>query len=679
MNHRSTQRGASSEPSRRAFLVTAAGAVVAGGSLLRGAMAQETPRSAQPGSQGERPDVRPEAPAHRDLPAAASQPAIATTASTAGVASQASAPYAGTWAEGTVPDTLDLPQRAELALHALTGALDPEYGYELFFQVRFCQNPAMMFHEGSGLPTNNPKFAEAQAMMRIMSGSDYGLDIQHAMLQSMLRNIHEDGLYYSPMERRPWSHEGLVAVGGGPELPFANVYGNARFLLAMMALSQADKDPAWEGRIKRIADGLVRIAIDKGDYAYYPVGRGVGEAFSYTPGGWTEAEESTDGHFGVPMYFSGPIRALAAWYELSGDRSALTMAGKLTAYLRRPALWHATTELDGVFGPQHGHCTWHFHAHTAALRGLLAYAMAIQDTDLIQFVRDSYEWLGQFGVARIGWFPEHLKADPNCESCCTADMVALAIRLSDAGAGDYWDDVDRYVRNQLVEQQLTRRDYLERLVQSSPPKPVQPPRETADRVIERNIGAFVGHGALSLLPDTWIMHCCTGNATTALYYAWESITRFRGETAVVNLLLNRASTWLDVQSCLPHEGRVTLVNKAARRVAVRVPSWVDRKAVQCWVGTQRVSPVWAGNYVLFEDLRPGTELDLRFAVQDRVERFVLNEREYTAHFRGHTVVELTPRQAGVGYPIYERSACRAEKTPLRRARRFIPAQVLNWT
>jgi hypothetical protein len=622
--------------------------------------------------------MQPGEPTRRDLLRTAGSSDAAMANGQAGELAPASSRCTGAWEEGTVPDTLDLAQRAELALHCLTGALDPEYGYELYFMVRFCQNPAMMHHESTGLPTNNPKFAEAQAMMRVMSGSDHNLDIQHAMIQSMLRNIHEDGLYYSPLERRPWSHEGGDNSNAPPK-PFANVYGNARFLLAMMALSQWDKNPEWEGRMKRIGDGLVRIAIDKGDYAYYPVGRGVGEGFSFTPGGWMETEEPTDGNFGVPMYFSGVVRALAGWHEMSGDRKALAMAGKLAAYLRRPFVWSPSAQPDGVFGPQHGHCSRHFHAHSAALWGLLAYALAVQDADLILFVRDGYEWLRQFGVARIGWFPENLNADQHCESCCIADMVALAIRLSDAGAGDYWDDVDRYVRNQLVEQQLTRQDHLERLVQSSPAQAVHPPRETSDRVIERNIGGFAGHGDLSLLPDTWIMHCCTGNATTALYYAWEGITRFRGETAVVNLLLNRASTWLDVHSHLPHEGRVTLVNKAARRVAVRIPPWVDRKEVQCRIGERRVAPIWAGNYVLFEDLHPKDELGVRFPVQDRVERFVLDAQEYTAHFRGHTVVELAPRQSGVGYPIYERSEYRTEHAPLRRARRFIPAQVLKWT
>jgi len=57
-------------------------------------------------------------------------------------------------------------------------------------------------------------------------------------------------------------------------------------------------------------------------------------------------------------------------------------------------------------------------------------------------------------------------------------MVALAIRLSDAGVGNYRGDAARYVRYQLVEQQLIRRDYLEQLVQSSPSQPAVPPRES---------------------------------------------------------------------------------------------------------------------------------------------------------------------------------------------------------
>ena len=42
----------------------------------------------------------------------------------------------------------------------------------------------------------------------------------------------------------------------------------------------------------------------------------------------------------------------------------------------------------------------------------------------------------------------------------------------------------------------------------------------------------------------------------------------------MNLLLNRASPWVDIDSSLPYEGLVRIRNKVADTVAVRVPGWV---------------------------------------------------------------------------------------------------------
>ena len=46
-----------------------------------------------------------------------------------------------------------------------------------------------------------------------------------------------------------------------------------------------------------------------------------------------------------------------------------------------------------------------------------------------------------------------------------------------------------------------------------------------------------------------------------LYYAWHGITRFNDGVATVNMFLNRGSSWLDVDSWLPYEGKVLLTNK----------------------------------------------------------------------------------------------------------------------
>ena len=60
--------------------------------------------------------------------------------------------------QATVPDTLDLAERAELALNGLSGTLDPEGDHQMYFFV-FCNtNPPWMEHGGSDSPCM-PKYA----------------------------------------------------------------------------------------------------------------------------------------------------------------------------------------------------------------------------------------------------------------------------------------------------------------------------------------------------------------------------------------------------------------------------------------------------------------------------------------------------------------------------------------
>ena len=585
-------------------------------------------------------------------------------------------PVVGKSYEATVPGTLDLADRAGLAVNCLTGALDPDYGYEIYFHVRFNANPAYMRHEASGLPTNNPKFAEALPMMRVMSGSTQHLDIERGMLKRMLALVSDDGLYYAPILGRPWHQTWDRA-----DEDFANVYGNGRFLLAMMAWYQYDGNPVWAEYIKNMIAGLRKIAVFKQDYAYF-VDPKVGESFSYPKSGYEgEQTEPSDPNFSTHMYHSGVVQALAKWYRLTGDEDALEFARKLASFMRQPKFWVPETGPASIVGGERGHFQWHFHSHTAMLLGLLEYATAANDAGLKEFVRNGYEYARNFGVSRIGWFPEHTgRYKPDgapwespCESCCIADMVCLAVKLSVASVGDYWEDVDRYVRNQLVEQQFVRKDLLEKVSASSAPHEAQPPAETADRVIERNIGGWAGYGNLTELPDAWIMHCCTGNGSRSLFYAWNNIVRDQGlGTAQINLLLNRASPWLDIDSHLPYEGKVVIHNKTAKRLFVRMPLWVAHKEVRCQVGPEPRHAVWNNNYLLVEGLKPGNEVTITFPMVDKTWACTLWGKTYTLQLRGNTVVDISPREhSDRGYPIYQRDPLRAQTAPMVRRTRYV--------
>ena len=88
---------------------------------------------------------------------------------------------------------------------------------------------------------------------------------------------------------------------------------------------------------------------------------------------------------------------------------------------------------------------------------------------------------------------------------------------------------------------------------------------STSKVIPRSIGLMSGMIEVTTMPYTIQGGCCSGNGTQAMYYAWHSTVRFKDAVATVNLLLNRASPWMDVSSYLPYEGKVVLKNKQARR------------------------------------------------------------------------------------------------------------------
>ena len=208
--------------------------------------------------------------------------------------------------------------------------------------------------------------------------------------------------------------------------------------------------------------------------------------------------------------------------------------------------------------------------------GLLSYAIAVNGAQLKEFVRSGYEYAHNFGLARLGNFGE---------GCATGDMTWLA--LNDAGVGDYWDDADRYLRNRLAELQITDAPRLRQVTDRMPPGrgrwdtahgPLEPLGESADRVIERSVGYFFSDATHpTLIPDHSMMLtvCCTGNCTPALYCRWESIVRCANGAAQVNLWLNRASPWLDLDSYLPYEGKLVIHNKTTRKLSVRIPAWLE--------------------------------------------------------------------------------------------------------
>jgi hypothetical protein len=288
------------------------------------------------------------------------------------------------------------------------------------------------------------------------------------------------------------------------------------------------------------------------------------------------------------------------------------------------------------------------------------------------------------GDPLVGWCPEFMpgtdefeeQSFESVEICEVSDMVFLALLLTRNGAGDYWDDADRWVRNMYAGGQMTDADFVKRIPDCYlNPAPGQFSSQRwisiwnavskDDRDIGlRSVGSFFGwmranDGLLVLKADNGeeklsprsIMHCCTANGARTLYYVWDSIVSKAGDECRVNLLLNRASEWLDVHSYLPVQGRVVLKIKRAGRVAVRMPEWVTLGEVNTAVGGQKAATRVQGRYLAIEGLKAGDEVDLTFPVPERTLHRVLGRRPYKLTFKGSNVVAIDP--PGLACPLYQ--------------------------
>ena len=621
--------------------------------------------------------------------------------------------YQGERYQAEVPDTLDLADRAALALNGIGGTIDPDGDYQMWIEMCCSANPPYMLHGGSD-GSCTPKYAVSMPLMRVACGSDRYLDIEQGMFDTLVDWISEDdGLLYTVYSpSRPWHVNWYDHMRNVPDYQAmtedAAIPTSSGTMMLAMLIRQQMGDPALEPLLKAMARGLESIAIDRGDYAYYPDG-GFGQAFVYPRSGWMRTDEPGGEHEGgegsVLMYHGYQLRAMSLWAALTGDEQALEFAGKLARFIMKPKFWGGVSDPTPSSGKERGHVDHPSHHRATCLRALLEYGFVVGDPYICDFVRTSYEHMRSFGIPEIGFIPTSGPRGHYMEACLMGDNAALALKLSLGGYGDYWEDVDRMVRNQLVESQLADRGLLERIVASSPQRKPgsdyslrggdsQVPLELApgieyagEDVLDRALGTFIGgpHHGVTSIDFVQGAHCCTGNGTSGIYYAWESITRRDGDNAQVNLFLNRAAPWLDVDSHLPYEGRVVITNKTARRISVRIPPWVNHSRLESRVNGEGRRPGWVAGYAVFDGLTPGDAIELSFPLATQTlsrtaySAGTPDETVYTIRTRANTVLDISPRdEAPRSYPFYLRDHLKGDRAPMKTVTRSVAPIIPEW-
>lgn len=545
-------------------------------------------------------------------------------------------PYQGTTYETNVPDTLDMQDMADMVINAITHSVSPADTSIVYLRFNLNNGKRIEKWQESSL---EGELMEALGAMRIITGSNINQNVDQAWRQFFLEKFAKDEITFTG------------AAGGRLLSWIANNY-------------IYQKDEGWKAVGEKAVLNLLQRARQKDDFCYFPDMPGVYGAPTnkeWMPKGW----EAT---------FAGWIlQGAVDFYAATGSQKAKELAGKLAQYLKNRA---------GIFDNQ-GHFialhyftdrpSLHFAHHANALEGMIEYSLATKDMEFATFVKKSYEWARNRGSPLIGYFPEYIKLWPDnrdfedTETCCIADMIQIAIGLTEMGVGDYWDDVDRFLRNQFSENQL----------------PIA--RENGERYWWADVGGAFASWALPNEFDapkniwTSFTLCCTANAGRALHKAWSKMINYKDGSLKLNLLLNRASAWIDVNSYIPYEGRVDIkIKKPLKELLVRIPEWIQSgsKDVVCDINNTPRQFNWLDRYINLGAVNPNDAVVVKFPISERTQKETIGKvdgkpAEYTFIIRGNNVVDINPQ--GKTEPQYYRKGkqYRAGTVSWKKVKRFV--------
>ena len=381
-------------------------------------------------------------------------------------------------------------------------------------------------------------------------------------------------------------------------------------------------------------------------------------------------------------YDAWTVEGLCAVYRETGNKDALKLAGRLVRYLKDYA---EVIGADGKFlavVPGSSDALSFHHSFQVAL-ACAEYAATSHNSAGFDFVKTAYEHALSISSTETGYTPVFSYGsrptgeidDNNIELCSGSDLAQMAYWLTIGGVGDYWEDVERFVRNQISAAQLadTRWAYDLPVNKGS----VVYPNSRVETAVASVIGLFGQFAAPNdLYNQDKALVCCTGNTVRTLYYIWKNSIGFipglEGGALHVNILMNRATQWADVNSYIPYRGKVEIRVKAdCSRVFVRAPEWVPTRSrnITCKINKKLVPLKWQGRYIDIGEVKKGQIVDIMFPIVIRNIDTQINGKLYTLTVKGNTVLSIDP--PGKVIPIYERDKYLSDQTVLMRTGRYL--------
>ena len=528
----------------------------------------------------------------------------------------------------------DIRARAALALRHYGSFLDEELGDIPWFYARLTPNESWAEHSEWDFGDATGRYLDAALRLAAVApGAAADRAVERLARAFPALFSRGDGLCYRP--------EGLGWVKPG-----ANMFDQRSALYGLVSWAVLGGAAKARPLLDAHVAALIRIAETTGDWCRYPYA-------DYTPGMEQPGRERPPAFAVDPLHYGGGvlIAPLMLCHQATGHPGALELAGRLARYVVDHT-W--AFDADGAYWSEiRSDCDGHVHSRLATVSGVLRWALEAGDQRLKDWCVRIYDWSRGIG-STWGWFPEGLfhkvyrDTTAHSETCCTTDMIDVALLLARSGRPACWDHVEAYA-NHLFASQVTdvswSRDGSSRAATD---------RVGVRRIATRYLGAFTGRTRPDDLTNDGVldtMGCCAAAGGQGLSHLWENTLDDDGGTVDVNLWLTRGAPAMDLSA--PEPGRLEMRLKSARRVRLRAPGWMDPGLVRVTVdGRARPVPVSGGRVHLGEVSR-GATVVVQAECPPRETRERVAGHEYVVNWRGNVVTGL--RKCGPRLPVYGRT------------------------
>ncbi len=532
-------------------------------------------------------------------------------------------------------EKFDLDLSARLALNYLTKMVDAERDYLPYWLVQITAYPSWAKHCRVDDAELVASWYNAIASVREILGTDEGAEVQAGFKRHLYRHWGEDGLRYH--EPYPWTHT-----------IHHSFHEDAYLLAALNFIIEREEDPEAEklaGNLIHALRGLVHERKTRtfwsGDFAFdshiYEFPNDVyikDKGFDYTRVTGRGEESIRNGMM---------LRALVKHWQLTGDEVSLDLATGIANHL---------LGISRYFNYR-GEFFGHVHSAVWAAAGLILLGRLTDTERYIRFGKMIYDYVESLS-SEFGWVPEYAQWHPmteeHCETCCIKDMIQCGFELIDTGDERPYDLINRYMRNQLYEQQIKDTGF----VGVDNDHEIDEPGITYKDLNKRVVGGWSGGGepnSVSLARFRAIAGCCVGTAPQALHMVWERIIETRDDKIYVNFPMERKTAQASVEIGYPNEGRLKVVANEPGDYRLRTFPFMGAHLTLTINGEDRPL-LWDGACLKIDGAAQGDEILLSHPLHETVRCENVRGIDFTVTWKGCDVVDMTPR--GNPLMLYQR-------------------------